>query len=177
MTAIMMWKTNRNVVADDEYINLSMTFTPIILAMILSNKEIREQYYNQYFVMADIKYSMKFKDDIFWSSIIPLIIRCQERNTTLFDREEYNMQQVQVELNHQFENDWKGSRKFCVATMIRSLETDLLTTTTRKVMHYFDRLIIIIYSKNVNCISTNMFLSAKNHKKRMVFERIKNSYP
>ena len=51
MTAIMMWKKNRNVVADDEYINLSMTFTPIILAMILSNKEIREQYYNQYFVI------------------------------------------------------------------------------------------------------------------------------
>ena len=51
MTAIMMWKKNRNVVADDEYINFSMTFTPIILAMILSNKEIREQYYNQYFVI------------------------------------------------------------------------------------------------------------------------------
>ena len=50
MTAIMMWKKNRNLVADDEYINFSMTFTPIILTMILSNKEIREQYYNQYFV-------------------------------------------------------------------------------------------------------------------------------
>ena len=50
MTAIMMWKKNRNVVADDEYINFSMTFTPIILAMILSDKAIREKYYNQYFV-------------------------------------------------------------------------------------------------------------------------------
>ena len=43
MTAIMMWKKNRNVVADDEYINFWMTFTPIIMKMILSTKEIRVQ--------------------------------------------------------------------------------------------------------------------------------------
>ena len=48
MTAIMMWKKNRNVVADDEYINFSMTFTPIIMKMILSTKEIREQYNYRY---------------------------------------------------------------------------------------------------------------------------------
>ena len=54
MTAIMMWKKNRNVVADDEYINFWMTFTPIIMKMILSTKEIRVQYSYQYLVMADI---------------------------------------------------------------------------------------------------------------------------
>lgn len=74
------------------------------------------------------------------------------------------------ELNHQFENDWKGSRKFCVATMIRSVETYLLTTTTRKVMHCFDRLIIVIYSQEPNCISTRMLLFAKNNEIRMGYK-------